>query len=74
MSTKESAEIKPFRISVGDDVLNDLKSRLRNTRWPEAEAAARHWPVESLPLHHLAMLTEPAKVAAAIERLVDRIA
>ena len=29
--------IKPFRIAVGDDVLADLKSRLRHTRWPEAE-------------------------------------
>ena len=29
--------IKPYRISVGDDVLADLKSRLRRTRWPEAE-------------------------------------
>jgi len=27
-----SAEIKPNRISVGDDVLDDLESRLRNTR------------------------------------------
>ena len=32
-----SADIKPYRISVDDDVLHDLKSRLRNTRWPEAE-------------------------------------
>ena len=32
-----SAEIKPYRISIGDEVLGDLKSRLRNTRWPEAE-------------------------------------
>ena len=32
-----SAEIKPYRIAVRDDVLDDLKSRLRNTRWPEAE-------------------------------------
>src|SRR5258708_20875357 len=32
-----SASIKPYRISVSDDVLDDLKSRLRNTRWPEAE-------------------------------------
>ena len=31
------AEIRPYRISVGDDVLDDLKSRLRRTRWPEAE-------------------------------------
>jgi pimeloyl-ACP methyl ester carboxylesterase len=29
--------IEPFRIAVGDDVLDDLRSRLRNTRWPEAE-------------------------------------
>ena len=32
-----SDAIKPFRISVADDVLNDLRSRLRHTRWPEAE-------------------------------------
>ena len=32
-----SADVKPFRIAVGDDVLDDLKSRLRRTRWPEAE-------------------------------------
>src|SRR4051794_41840132 len=32
-----SVEIKPYRISVGDDVLDDLKARLRNTRWPEVE-------------------------------------
>ena len=32
-----SAEVKPFRIAVGDDMLDDLKSRLRRTRWPEAE-------------------------------------
>ena len=32
-----STEITPFRIAVGDDVLDDLKSRLRSTRWPEAE-------------------------------------
>jgi epoxide hydrolase len=36
-ATDMSADIKPFRISVSDDVLADLKSRLRNTRWPEAE-------------------------------------
>jgi pimeloyl-ACP methyl ester carboxylesterase len=32
-----SDNAKPFRIAVGDDVLEDLKSRLRRTRWPEAE-------------------------------------
>lgn len=30
-------EIYPYRISVGEDVLDDLRSRLRKTRWPEAE-------------------------------------
>src|ERR1700759_3670036 len=29
--------IKPFQIAIGDDVLDALKSRLRNTCWPEAE-------------------------------------
>jgi epoxide hydrolase len=29
--------ITPFQISVADEVLDDLKARLRHTRWPEAE-------------------------------------
>ena len=29
--------IEPFSIAVGDDVLDDLRARLLNTRWPEAE-------------------------------------
>ncbi|MGY3691516.1 pimeloyl-ACP methyl ester carboxylesterase [Bradyrhizobium sp. USDA 3240] len=29
--------ISPFRIAVSDGVLEDLRSRLRRTRWPEAE-------------------------------------
>ncbi len=29
--------IEPFSISVADNVLDDLRSRLRNTRWPETE-------------------------------------
>ncbi len=29
--------IEPFSIAVGGDVLDDLRARLRNTRWPEAE-------------------------------------
>jgi pimeloyl-ACP methyl ester carboxylesterase len=28
---------KPFRIAVDDRILDDLKARLQNTRWPEAE-------------------------------------
>src|SRR4051794_30763437 len=32
-----TAAVNPYRISVADAVLDDLKSRLRNTRWPEAE-------------------------------------
>ena len=31
--------ISPFRIAVSDDVLEDLRTRLRRTRWPEAEEA-----------------------------------
>src|ERR1700739_1274483 len=29
--------VKPFRIDISDDVLEDLRSRLARTRWPEAE-------------------------------------
>lgn len=29
--------IRPFRIAVPDEVLQDLQARLRSTRWPEAE-------------------------------------
>jgi hypothetical protein len=32
-----SNDIRLFKISVGDEVLDDLRFRLRNTRWPEAE-------------------------------------
>jgi len=35
-----SSEILPFRIDVSDAVLADLRARLRNTRWPEAELVA----------------------------------
>jgi len=29
--------IRPFEIAISDEVLNDLKQRLANTRWPEKE-------------------------------------
>ena len=32
-----STDLRPFRIAVDDAVLDDLRARLRNTRWPEAE-------------------------------------
>ncbi len=31
------SELKPFRINVPSDVLDDLQERLAHTRWPEAE-------------------------------------
>ena len=30
-------DVRPFRIAVSDTALDDLRARLRNTRWPEAE-------------------------------------
>lgn len=30
-----SQKIKPFSISIRDDVLTDLRARIKNTRWPE---------------------------------------
>lgn len=31
------ADIRPFSIDIAESVLDDLRARLRNTRWPEAE-------------------------------------
>jgi len=35
ISRAESAMAEPYRIQVPDEVLKDLKARLRNTRWPD---------------------------------------
>jgi len=41
----------------------------------EGKAAGRYgWPLVRLPLHHLAMLTNPQPVAAALESLAQRLA
>jgi hypothetical protein len=41
----------------------------------ESQAAARYgWPLVRLRLHHLAMLTHPQSVAAALESLAERLA
>ena len=41
----------------------------------ESVAAGRYgWPLVRLPLHHLAMLTDPEPVAAALESLAARLA
>lgn len=40
----------------------------------EGEAAGRHgWPRVRLPLHHLAMLSDPEPIAAALESLGQRL-
>ncbi len=44
----DNETIKPFRISVSDDVLVDLKHRLANTRWPEP-ATVDDWS-QGIPL------------------------
>ncbi len=41
----------------------------------ESQVASRSgWPLVRLPLHHLAMLTDPVSVAAALESLSQRLA
>ena len=48
--------------------------RLSGAYDEEARGATRQgWPVVSLPLHHLAMLTHPEAVASAIASLADRM-
>jgi epoxide hydrolase len=48
-----SEEILPFRIEVPEEQLDDLRRRLRHTRWPEAETvqgSAEPWS-QGMPLH-----------------------
>ena len=40
MSETSGTEVTPFRIEVPDAVLDDLRTRLRATRWPERETVA----------------------------------
>jgi hypothetical protein len=42
--------VKPFQIDVAEDVLDDLRSRLAGTRWPEAECVD-DWS-QGIPLNY----------------------
>ncbi|MGP4114240.1 epoxide hydrolase family protein [Streptomyces sp. 4N509B] len=46
----------PFRIAIPDQDLDDLRQRLRRTRWPEAETVA-DWS-QGVPLDHLRALCD----------------
>ena len=43
--------LKPFEIAVADEVLDDLRGRLHNTRWPDAETV-EDWS-QGIPLAYL---------------------
>jgi pimeloyl-ACP methyl ester carboxylesterase len=46
-----SEDVVPFRADVGDEVLTDLRDRLRRTRWPDAETVS-DWS-QGVPLSYL---------------------
>jgi hypothetical protein len=49
-------DVTPFTISINDDVVTDLKSRLHATRWPDAETV-EDWS-QGVPLsYHKALMT-----------------
>ncbi len=55
-----STDIVPFTIAVSDTELEDLRSRLRHTRWPDAETVAgtdEPWS-QGMPLHFAQELVE----------------
>jgi len=39
-AANDSSPIRPFRVEIPDDVLNDLKRRVQATRWPDREQVA----------------------------------
>ena len=49
-------EIQPFKIRISDDDLQDLKNRLKATRWPERETVA-DWS-QGIPLGYMQELCE----------------
>lgn len=51
-----SDRIEPFRIAATDEQLDDLKRRLRNTRWPERECVD-DW-TQGIPLSYVQELCE----------------
>ena len=50
------SEIKPFRIDIPDHELDDLKSRLANTRWPDRETP-EDWS-QGIPLAYVRELAD----------------
>jgi pimeloyl-ACP methyl ester carboxylesterase len=51
-----SDEVRPYRLDVPDEVLRDLRERLRRTRWPEA-ATVPGWG-QGAPLDYVQQLCE----------------
>ena len=72
-----AAELNPLPLAYFEEIAPDFALRTPSaylqigpTNAAEADwALAAGWPVSRLALHHLAMLTHPAEVAAEIERL-----
>jgi hypothetical protein len=38
-----SVTLEPFTVHIGDEVLDDLRARIRNTRWPDDEVPGVGW-------------------------------
>ena len=75
------AELEPIPIDYFEELAPELELtapqaflQLSGAYADEARIAGRKgWPVMSLPLHHLAMLTHAEAVATALESLADRL-
>jgi pimeloyl-ACP methyl ester carboxylesterase len=55
-STSSDTEIRPFRIEISDDDLDDLRARLENARWP-AEFAGDGWD-RGVPVSYLRRIAD----------------
>ena len=56
-SASTNAPVRPFKIDIDESQLLDLKARLNNTRWPEAQtvSAPNEW-TQGTPLSYLQTL------------------
>ena len=56
MSTHNTDQIEPYRIAIAEEVLDDLRTRLANTRWPDRETVS-DW-AQGAPLERMQRLCD----------------
>jgi hypothetical protein len=65
------SDIDPFTISISDEQVNDLKNRIANTRWPDAQTTG-DWN-QGVPLDYVKELVQYWGEQYDHQRLANRL-